>query len=222
MTERKRFELHLRQAAELNKLLLAEMDMEGLSVAVVESAHKILPLDYASLLLRESGSATLRLKAQRGVLDAGRSTGAGQALAALVAETRRQSRCSSRGDLESLGEPVQALLDAGVAVVCCLPLVTAQGTLGALIVGSASPEAFSDHDVTLLQQLSTYVAIAIQNARFVRGDQDAEGPGVQGEALSRGRDSRRRTISPTSSARARQSTAFSGRSRPSRRPTPPS
>ena len=42
----------------------------AVAVAVIESVHKILPLDYASLVLYEPDSRTLRLKAQRGLLDA--------------------------------------------------------------------------------------------------------------------------------------------------------
>ena len=140
------------------------MDFEGLSQAVIESAQTILPLDYASLVLYEPDGQTLRLKAERGLPDASRSTTAAQALA-VIALKQDTVQVFRRGELEALGPPVEALLRTGVRTACCLPLATAQGTLGAIVVGSTNPNAFSEDDVTLLRQLSTYGAIAIQNAR---------------------------------------------------------
>jgi formate hydrogenlyase transcriptional activator len=48
---------------------------------------------------------------------------------------------------------------------CCVPLVTRNGPLGALYVGSARPDAFSENDVTLLGHTSAQIAIALENAR---------------------------------------------------------
>ena len=53
----------------------------------------------------------------------------------------------------------------GIESVCCVPLVTRNGPLGALYVGSARPDAFSPDDVTLLGQTSAQIAIALENAR---------------------------------------------------------
>ena len=46
-----------------------------------------------------------------------------------------------------------------------MPLVTRNGKLGTLNVGSAEPAAFSSDDVTLLGQTSAQIAIAVENAR---------------------------------------------------------
>src|SRR5207237_3106551 len=70
-----------------------------------------------------------------------------------------------RRDLGGLGAAVAGLLASVLEKVWSLPLVTPRGTLGCLNVGSRDAGAFSDDDLTLLQQLSTHVAIAIQNAR---------------------------------------------------------
>jgi formate hydrogenlyase transcriptional activator len=53
----------------------------------------------------------------------------------------------------------------GVESICCVPLVTSNGKLGTLLVGSAKPDEFSDSDVTLLGHTSAQIAIAIENAR---------------------------------------------------------
>ena len=164
VTDRKRFEMHLRQGTEVNKLLLSQLDADDLDVAVIEAAHQILSVDYASLVLADVQTRTLSLEAQRGLPDARRSQGAAMALATMVLNGG-QLRVFRESALRELGEPVAELVAAGLQSICVLPLTTARGTLGTLNVGSRNPGAFSQDDITLLQQLSTYVAIAIQNAR---------------------------------------------------------
>jgi formate hydrogenlyase transcriptional activator len=143
-------------------LLLSEMNLDGLAVAVVESVHQILALDYAALALYDS-SGGLRMKAQRGIAEAVRMTAAGQALAALSLQ-RNRLQVLTRDELVTLGAPAATLAEAGLASACTLPLATARGSLGALVVASMNTSAFSSDDVTLLHQLTTYAAIALQNA----------------------------------------------------------
>ena len=129
-----------------------------------ESAQTILPIDYASLVLssptarrctsRRSGDCPMRA-VPRPRPRRWRS-------ATLKQDTVQVFR---RGEFEALGPPVEALLALRLRSACSLPLATAQGTVGVIDVGSTNPSAFSEDDVTLLSQLSTYVAIAIQNAR---------------------------------------------------------
>ena len=159
-----------------------------------------------------------RSRAQRGVLDGGRAQTGGTG--AREGRATRASRFDCSAALNSWRSvpPAAALLDAGLARVCSLPLATPRGTLGVLNVGSRKPRPFSDDELTLLQQLSTHVAIAIQNAHAYEQIHGPERPAVAGKAVSRGGDPRRATISPTSSARARRCGACCSRSRPSRRP----
>jgi transcriptional regulator with GAF, ATPase, and Fis domain len=53
----------------------------------------------------------------------------------------------------------------GLESVCCVPLVTGNGKVGALYVGRATTVAFSDEDIALLGQTSAQIAIAAENAR---------------------------------------------------------
>ncbi len=164
ISDRKRFEIHLRQAVEVNKLLLAELDPEELDVAIIEAANQILALDYASLVLHDAENGTLRLQSQRGIRGSERASGAAAAISQEAFE-RTKIRVFDQDALLRLGSQVTGLVEAGLLTVCSLPLATSRGTLGCLNVGSRREHAFSDDDLTLLQQLSTHVAIAIQNAR---------------------------------------------------------
>ena len=200
------------------KLLVSEIDLEALSVAAIESVHQIMDLDYVSLALREPGSPLLNPAAQRGVLDAGRSAAA-VPLVRGHPRTRRSRWCftsriwkrrPSRRCIPGRRDPVGLRPAAG----------DAPGTLGALNVGSRNPGAFSHDDITLLQQLSTYVAIAIQNARAYEEiktlkDQLSEEKLYLEEEIRVDHnfaDDHRRA--------ARRSSGCCSRSRRSRRPTP--
>ncbi len=71
-----------------------------------------------------------------------------------------------RSELDALGWHGTSLMRAtGVESICCVPLVTSNGKLGTLLVGSAKPDEFSESDVTLLGHSSAQIAIAIENAR---------------------------------------------------------
>ena len=53
---------------------------------------------------------------------------------------------------------------SGMESACCVPLVTRNGRLGVLCLGSADGDAFSNDDVTFLEQTSAQIAIAVENA----------------------------------------------------------
>ena len=74
--------------------------------------------------------------------------------------------CSAGSELEDRGwDGAPLMKEYGIESVCCVPLVTRNGPLGVLYVGSARADAFSEDDVTLLGQTSAQIAIALENAR---------------------------------------------------------
>ena len=56
------------------------------------------------------------------------------------------------------------LRDRGVRSLCVIPVTTALRRLGALALGSAHEAAYSEADVTFLQQVARQVAVAVDNA----------------------------------------------------------
>jgi formate hydrogenlyase transcriptional activator len=66
--------------------------------------------------------------------------------------------------------PVAARLlgDSAVHSVCFVPLTTAHHRLGVLAIASRRPDAFSERDVELLDQIGKQVAIAVENALAFR------------------------------------------------------
>jgi formate hydrogenlyase transcriptional activator len=74
------------------------------------------------------------------------------------------ARVFRREDLDRLFKNGPPLLPPSLQTLCCVPLVTRRGTLGTLNVASVDPGAFRPHEVELLKQISTQVAIAMENA----------------------------------------------------------
>jgi len=57
------------------------------------------------------------------------------------------------------------LLAEGLQSLCCVPLLRPKGPLGVLVLGSTRANAFKTDDLTLLNQVASQLAIALENAR---------------------------------------------------------
>jgi formate hydrogenlyase transcriptional activator len=68
----------------------------------------------------------------------------------------------------------QWLCDRGVRSLCVVPVTTALRRLGALAFGSAHEGAYSEADVTFLQQVARQVAVAVDNALNFEQAQSAQ------------------------------------------------
>jgi formate hydrogenlyase transcriptional activator len=156
----------LRLLLEMNNLLVSRLDYPDLLQTLSESLQRVVKHDSASVALVDGESGQLRLQAltyhdARGVLEPDvwlpldRSP-AGVTFASGIARLFRQI------DLDQFaGGDAPA---AGAQSVCCVPLVTRRGSLGTLNVASADPAAFTPDEFELLKQISTQLAIAVENA----------------------------------------------------------
>jgi formate hydrogenlyase transcriptional activator len=75
----------------------------------------------------------------------------------------------SKHDLQDFsGGATEDLLAEGLQSLCCVPLLRPKGPLGVLVLGSTRTSAFNTDDLTLLDQVASQLAIAIENARAAR------------------------------------------------------
>jgi formate hydrogenlyase transcriptional activator len=159
----------LRLLLEMNNLLLSRLDYPALLQTLSDSLQRVVPHDSASVALVDRESGQLRLEAltyhdQRGVLEphvpmSPAGSPAGVTFAGGVAKVFRKP------DLDRFAvTEASALFSAGSQSVCCVPLVTRRGSLGTLNIGSADPEAFTPREVKLLTQISSQLAVAVENA----------------------------------------------------------
>jgi formate hydrogenlyase transcriptional activator len=102
------------------------------------------------------------------MFDAGRSVTLEQTLSA-KAFLERESQTLTREDLASHSSSIaDRVLNAGIRTVRCMPLLTSNGTLGTLNVGSKKEQAFSEQDEDILNQIAAQLAVALDNARAYR------------------------------------------------------
>ena len=154
---------------EVNNLLALHLDFPALLKAVSESVRRVVRHDHVSIALYDEEIGQLRLHwvydELRGAVRSDVTLPLDRSAAGVVFQ-RGSAAVFSRSELEELGPDGAPMMKAaGLESACCVPLVTPDGKVGTLNVGSARPSAFSDEDVTLLGQTSAQIAIAVQNAR---------------------------------------------------------
>ena len=159
----------LRLLLEVNNLLVSRLHYPELLEVLSNSLDRVVKHHSASLALFDRASNQLRLQAltytdTKGVLEPNvlltlDGTPAGVVFQSGVATVFR------RGDLERLGAGAAPTpISADSQSACSVPLVTRSGTLGTLNVVSADPEAFAPAEIEMLKQISTQIAIAVENA----------------------------------------------------------
>jgi len=159
----------LRYLLDVNNLLVSRLEYPELLEAIAGAVQQIVEADHIGVALFDQSSGQLRLDL---IYDkAGGFTRPGIAIpldksAAGVTFQRGVASVFRRADLEGLGSDGASIMKmSGVESMCCVPLITRQGKLGTLYVGSAKADAFSPADVALLGRTSAQIAIAIENAR---------------------------------------------------------
>ena len=160
---------HLRFLLDVNNLLVSHLDYRGLLKAIAEAVQRVIDADHIGVALYDEESAELRLDwiydKARGFTRSDTVVALDESAAGLTLQ-RGAAGVFRRADLEGSGWAGAPLMKAqNVESLCCVPLVTRKGRYGVLFIGSASPDAFSEEDVTLLGQTSAQVAIALENAR---------------------------------------------------------
>ena len=159
----------LRLLLEMNNLLVSTLEYPDLLQTLSESLQRVVQHDSASVALVDRESGQLRLQAltyhdARGVLEPHIPLSL-EGSPAGVAFGSRVPRIFRKADLDRLVvDTAPPPLPAGSQSVCCVPLVTRRGCLGTLNVASADPAAFTPSEFELLQQISSQLAIAVENA----------------------------------------------------------
>ncbi len=164
--------LELATLYEMSRALGSTLDMETLLESVLDSALRIFDLDcgYVTLLDQETGR--LELKAWRAP---GAERPDEEALRSSMSEwVAREGRPLIFNP--TLGDQGSDEVDSvtGALAALCVPLISGEGVLGAIIVGSHDPEfRFTSDDVRLLSTIANHVTIAIGNIELFASLQDA-------------------------------------------------
>jgi formate hydrogenlyase transcriptional activator len=159
----------LKVLLEINNLLVSTRDVTALFKGIVSSLKPVIQHDYTSLALLDQTSGLLKIHA----LDSPVPVADAKTEFTVSLEGSPAGQAISRGEvLIARGaeidrfhpEVVRYLREQGVQVVCCVPLATNGRTFGTINFASRNTQNFSTPDVELLRQVSSQVAIALENA----------------------------------------------------------
>jgi formate hydrogenlyase transcriptional activator len=159
----------LRLLLDVNNLLVSHLDYRSLLEAICEAVKRVIDADYIGVGLCASESGQVRLdfaySKTSGFSRPDITFPQDRSIAGLTIE-RGAAAVFLRPELEDRGwDGARLMKEHGIESVCCVPLVSRNGPLGVLYVGSARPDAFSENDVRLLGHTSAQIAIALENAR---------------------------------------------------------
>ncbi|MDZ4064022.1 MAG: GAF domain-containing protein, partial [Coriobacteriia bacterium] len=164
--------LELATLYEMSRALGATLEMDVLLDSVLDSALRIFNLDIGYVTIRDRNSGQLAIRAWRGPStfepdeEALRSS-----MSEWVIREGRPLIFNPTGD-QSRGDQVDHV--SGALAALCVPLTSAEGPIGAIIVGSNDSEfRFNSDDVRLLSTIANHVTIAIGNIELFSSLQEA-------------------------------------------------
>jgi formate hydrogenlyase transcriptional activator len=155
---------------DVNNLLVSELDYPSVLGKISQALRDVVQHDYASIALYDAESGQMQLHAltftdERGVRPADHLLPLDGSPAG-VAYKRAAISMFGEADLAAFGTAgAPTLIAEGIRSICCVLLVTRRSKLGVISVASRRPNAFSADDGALLGQLSSQIAIAVENAR---------------------------------------------------------
>ena len=157
----------LRLLLDVNNLLVSRLDYPELLRTLSESMQRVVKHDSASVALLDRNTGQLKLQALTytagGVVEPDIALTLDGSAAGVTFRTGI-ARVFRKEDLDRFFKDGPPLLPPSLLSLCCIPLVTRRGTLGTLNVASVDAGAFPPHELDLLKQISTQVAIAMENA----------------------------------------------------------
>ncbi len=164
--------LELATLYEMSRALGSTLDLDVLLDSVLDSAMRIFNVNSGYVMLRDKNSGRLDLRARRGMTGALPDEGAiRSSMSDWVVRQGRPlifnppSNSSSEQHVDSV---------TGALAALCVPLVSSEGVVGAIAVGSRDRTfRFSSDDVRLLSTIANHVTIAIGNIELFSSLQDA-------------------------------------------------
>jgi len=161
---------------EVTNALVSNLDVRQLLSAMAACLRQVKPFDYATLALYDEQTKTLRVQALESAAGAGSDSSAPDQAVVSLESSPAGWAYTTRKPLLLKGLPNEkwpfevpaSRADMALKSGCWIPLVGREGVLGTLNIFSRRAENFTDHDVSLLTQIASQVAVALDNALAYR------------------------------------------------------
>jgi len=186
ITEQKRFEQSLLSVSqklrdekkriqvmsEVSRVLSAQFDVRRAFPNISAHLRRVLRQEYAALAVHDEQSGQLVRQAMDFPL--GKDIRVGGRIST-ARDPRGKALMEGASLIFSADEmrnfpagTTDYLLAEGLKSLCCVPLLRPKGPLGVLVLGSTRADAFNSEDLTLLNQVGSQIAIALENIRSAR------------------------------------------------------
>lgn len=162
--------LELATLYEMSRALGSTLDLDELLGSVLDSAMRIFDLDLGYVALRDRDSGTVSIRAIRAD-EASRDDGA---LRSSMSEwvVREGRPLIFNPEVGSRSPQIDTVTGAKAAL--CVPLISQDGTIGSVTIGSSESDyRFNSDDVRLLSTIANHVTIAIGNIELFTSLQEA-------------------------------------------------
>ncbi|MDT7042210.1 sigma 54-interacting transcriptional regulator [Candidatus Nitronereus thalassa] len=154
---------------EVNNTVISSLDLRSLFEKISQSLRKNLQHGYTSLALHDPQSHRMRthildFPSGKGLLQEGLETEMDDTPAGQAFKENRPVVADVVALRGYQSDFIKVLKQEGIQAVCAIPLSSPNQIIGTLNVGSRKKHAFPKHEVTLLTQVATQIALAIDNA----------------------------------------------------------
>jgi formate hydrogenlyase transcriptional activator len=160
----------LQMLLEVNATLVSHFDLQESFPAISGYIRKVVAQDMASISLYDESKDCMRKYAIDSTVDQDlrrvgdtyhvKDSTSGRAF------LEREPIIAHLAALEAPLSPIaRQLAERGMRRVCSIPLITRKGVLGTLNLASKSDDAFSPRDISLLKQIASQMAIALDNTQ---------------------------------------------------------
>jgi formate hydrogenlyase transcriptional activator len=156
----------LQKLIEITRTFAPSLDSKKLLVEIASCTHLVFHHEHAHLALYDKGGEVMRISP----IEPG---GATEGLCVPVA-TCPSGIAMLKGKVTEFGaaelgrmnsEFAKQLLIAGTGALCCFPLITRNGPVGALCLSKKRENAFARFAIELMEQVAPQMAVALENSR---------------------------------------------------------
>ena len=180
--ERDRLQLLL----EVSESIAAHRNLNDLFRDFSERLPRVVPFDYINLLLHDPARHVMRLHIlvapERSTIKPGMEFPVDESASGLVWKTQRPLTVEDVDAETRFPRLIAMMRENGVRSFCALPLTTALRRLGSLGFGSLTQRAYTEADLSFMQQVANQVAVAVDNVLHDETARSAQ------EELTRDRD----------------------------------
>jgi PAS domain S-box-containing protein len=158
--------------AEIGRIISATLNVEEVYDRFAEEVGKLIPFDRIAISVIHYGSNTFAIPYNSGIEIPGRRTGDVLPLGGTTTEEVVRTRCGllvreeNREELMSRIPGVLFLSQEGFHSLMSIPLISKDQVIGALVLQSIKPDAYTERDLRLATRVATQIAGVIANAQL--------------------------------------------------------